>query len=384
MPVQTQTRNQPVPTSDPFGDQNPIRLISPKTSSKRDAALDNHRETTNTRGQDPHRTKPIRSQTQQNVGNGRPQAPPRRSLSQDSTPAPPVPEKSKSKRSGKKGSTHADVIDRLDFTGVGPMFHHDGPFDACAPSRNRHRTKAPMAAWSEQTKQAIEEDFKAKDSPRPEPARKHVDAIAQAWGIHEPEPFEDFSAGGGQSSDYRPYYPSQSRRSEEAPRRREAAPRRTALPPPQPIFVPGADAEFIPHSEPSPPLSPGNGAGMKRSRSLMQRFRRMRENPNMPMNNGDDVQNTYESGGSGRPNHKSQNSFAGRLVGGAIKEQLPSPREEDTYDADETAKYKNLPRLPEIDRTDSGEAGYFEQQGDGLGRKMSLIQRVGEVVRGRK
>jgi hypothetical protein len=110
----------------------------------------------------------------------------------------------------------------------------------------------------------------------------------------------------------------------------------------------------------------------------------MRENPNMPMTNGDDVQNTYESGGSGRPNHKSQNSFAGRLAGGAIKEQLPSPREEDTYDADETAKYKNLPRLPAIDRTDSGEAGYFEQQGDGLGRKMSLIQRVGEVVRGRK
>ena len=52
--------------------------------------------------------------------NGRPQVPPRRSLSQDSTPVPPVPEKSKSKRSGKKGSTHADVIDRLDFTGVGP------------------------------------------------------------------------------------------------------------------------------------------------------------------------------------------------------------------------------------------------------------------------
>jgi len=56
--------------------------------------------------------------------NGRSQVPPpRRSLSQDSAPVPPVPEKEKtksSKRSGKKNSTHADVIDRLDFSGVGP------------------------------------------------------------------------------------------------------------------------------------------------------------------------------------------------------------------------------------------------------------------------
>lgn len=262
--------------------------------------------------------------------------------------------------------------------------HHDGPFDACAPSRNRHRTKAPMAAWSEQTKQAIEEDFKAsKDLPRPEPPRKHVDAIAQAWGIHEPEPFEDFSAGGGQSSDFRSYYPSQSRRSEEAPRRREPI-RKTTLPPPQPIFVPGADVDFVP-PEPSPPLSPGGGAGMKRSKSLIQRFRRMRENPNMPLNNGDSngVQNTYESGGSGRPNHKSQNSFAGRLAGGGIREQLPSPQEEDMYVPDEAAKNKNLPRLPETDSANSGE-GYFQQQTDVLGRKLSLMQRVGDVVRGRK
>lgn len=295
MPVQTQTRSQAVPP-DPFGDPNPTRLVSPhpqKFSSKRDVPTDNNRETTNTRGQDPRRAKPIRSQTQQSVGNGRSQ-PPRRSLSQDSAPAPPVPEKSKpSKRSGKKGSAYADIIDHLDYSGGGPTFHHDGPFDACAPSRNRHRIKAPMAAWSEQTKQAIEEDFKAsKESPRYEPPTKHVDAIARAWGIHEPEPFEDFSAGGGQSSDYRAYYPTQ-RRSEEAPRRREAAPRRAALPPPQPIFVPGAEVGFAP-SEPSPPLSPGGGAGMKRSKSLMQRIRRMRENPNIPVNGGDSngAQNT--------------------------------------------------------------------------------------------
>lgn len=70
MPVQTQTRNQPIPTADPFGDPNAVRLVSPhppKVPSKRDTTTDGHREPSNTRTQDPHRTKPIRSQTHQNV-----------------------------------------------------------------------------------------------------------------------------------------------------------------------------------------------------------------------------------------------------------------------------------------------------------------------------
>ena len=247
-----------------------------------------------------------------------------------------------------------------------------------------------MAAWSEQTKQAIEEDFKAsKEKPRYEPPRKKVDAIAEAWGIHEPEPFEDFSAGGGQSSEFRPSY---MRKPEEAPRRREAAPRRTALPPPQPIFAPGIEAEFA-GPEPSPPLSPGGGAGMKRSRSLMQRIRRMRENPNIPVGNGDGsgVQNTYESGGSGRPNHKSQHSFAGRLAGAGVREQLPSPLEEETYAPTEATKHKELPHLPQTDSANPVDAGYFEQQTyveqsppAGAGKKLNWIQRVGGVVGGRK
>jgi hypothetical protein len=32
-----------------------------------------------------------------------------------------------------------------------------------------------------------------------EPPKKKVDAIAEAWGIHEPEPFEEFFAGGGRA-----------------------------------------------------------------------------------------------------------------------------------------------------------------------------------------
>ena len=53
---------------------------------------------------------------------------PRRSLSQDSG-APPmtVTEKAKAahrKPPTKRGSSHADVIDRLDFSGVGPSMYH--------------------------------------------------------------------------------------------------------------------------------------------------------------------------------------------------------------------------------------------------------------------
>ena len=274
-------------------------------------------------------------------------------------------------------------------------FHHDGPFDACAPSRNKNLTKAPVAAWSAQTRRAIEEDFKAMNEPaRYEPPRKKVDAIAEAWGIHEPEPFEDFSAGGGHSNDYRPHHTTSSRRTDDTPPQsaRWRKPHKSALPPPQPIFAPHPDEEIVP-PEPSPPPSPGNDAGMKRSRSLMQRIRRMRENPNMPVDDGDanGAQNTYESGGSGRPTHKSQNSFAGRLVGGGFRDQLPPPREDDMYVPAEATKNKDLPRPPRINSVGSGEKGYFEQADvveqpstTVAGRKLSLMQRVGGVVRGRK
>jgi len=76
-----------------------------------------------------------------------------------------------------------------------------------------------------------------------------------------------------------------------------------------------------------------------------------------------------------------------RLAGGGVREQLPSPQEEVTYVPDEAIKIKNLPRLPKTNRANSGEAGYFDPEqppASGLGRKLSLIQRVGDVVRGRK
>jgi hypothetical protein len=52
----------------------------------------------------------------------------------------------------KVGSRHADVIDKWDGSGVGKsMWHHSGPYDAAAPSRNDIKkvgqTRAPMKAF---------------------------------------------------------------------------------------------------------------------------------------------------------------------------------------------------------------------------------------------
>nr|XP_019013699.1 uncharacterized protein I206_01770 [Kwoniella pini CBS 10737]OCF52480.1 hypothetical protein I206_01770 [Kwoniella pini CBS 10737] len=50
----------------------------------------------------------------------------------------------------KKGSRHADVIDTWDPTGLGSaMWHHSGPYDAAAPSRNTNlpNNRAPMQAF---------------------------------------------------------------------------------------------------------------------------------------------------------------------------------------------------------------------------------------------
>ena len=71
MPVQTKSRNKPGPTPDPFDDPNAIRVVPPpppKVPSKRDVGADTQRDATNARNQDPQRARPIRSQTQQNVG----------------------------------------------------------------------------------------------------------------------------------------------------------------------------------------------------------------------------------------------------------------------------------------------------------------------------
>ncbi|KAI0756894.1 Pal1 cell morphology protein-domain-containing protein [Daedaleopsis nitida] len=378
------------------------------------------------------RTRVARSQTElPPPSSARPAPPPvsRRSHSQDNGM-----EKSKSK-SKKKGSSHADVIDRLDFSGVGPMFHHDGPFDACAPSRNRHRTKAPMMAWSGHeaderalaNAQPIQPKSPALFVPYEAPKKKH-DAIAEAWGIHEPEPFEDFSAGGGATSrpsgdygrnngtgssrrtrdgrDARDVYREYLEENHPTPARR---PTKRNIPPPQPIFVPEGDLDNNPPSPTSAGPETPSGNTPRRNKSIMQRIRKMRDSPNVPVGNYDDdgqrrdlSPNSYgenfgaphdsslQARSPSRPTHRSQGSFLGRF-GRAANTAQPTTPSDDAFvyvDHVPTKKDKSLPTPPK-DGTPSGEyADYFGgaevgASATGLGRKTSLLKKVGTVVKGR-
>ncbi|RXK38630.1 hypothetical protein M231_04136 [Tremella mesenterica] len=78
---------------------------------------------------------------------------PRRSLSTDTyglEGTAPLTAGQKTAAEEKKASRHADVIDTWDPTGLGSaMWHHSGPYDAAAPSRNLNLppSKAPMQAF---------------------------------------------------------------------------------------------------------------------------------------------------------------------------------------------------------------------------------------------
>lgn len=263
------------------------------------------------------------------------------------------------------------------------------------------------------------------DYPDP-PKKKKVDAIAEAWGIHEPEPFEEFFAGGGSarpdgdtpaSSIYngkeRNPPASSSRRPNKDPRdsregRPHVAARRSLVPPPQPIFV--ADSDMMDPPTGSPPAtSPGFP---KRSKSIMQRFRKMRDAPNVPVSSADyDYEHQApppqspplpaEYANGNRPTHRPQNSFLGRLAGGNRPNQYPqgevTPSAEPFVFIDAHTNRdnnKDLPLPPQMneDPSTSGE-GYFDYSqgsngvgspGGGLGRKTSLMKKVGRVVRGTK
>ncbi|KAG2369385.1 Pal1 cell morphology protein-domain-containing protein [Suillus spraguei] len=369
----------------------------------------------------------------------------RRSLSQDSVlHTANALDKAKGKARGKKGSMHADVIDRLDFTGVGPMFHHDGPFDACAPSRNRHRTKAPMLAWSSagadvalsnESPYPPHDAYKNAFSATYQAPKKKVDAIAEAWGIHEPEPYEEFFAGGGtgrrdgdtpsnsiyagreghgsrngtprhslgrRSKDGRDPHDvyrvdddvkqMQARDRERGGEREGRRTKRVGIPPPQPILVPEAQGTDYDSAPGSPSLS----GVPKRTKSLMQRIRKMRDSPNVPMGFDESVEpppnpDTYQSS---RPTHRSQNSFLGRFSNGTGRPNTSPPSDEAYVYVDDPRRDKRLPATPyapATTRTPSTEdrRGYFDGTSSspplgGLGRKTSLLKKVKDVVRGPK
>lgn len=269
-----------------------------------------------------------------------------------------------------------------------------------------------------------------------EAPKKTHDVIAEAWGIHEPEPFEDFSAGGGYSA--RPSIDhgtsrngngngstkvaKNSRETREVNRQHLDHGRRTnpgrqqvkrpSVPPPQPIFAPEGEIDVA--QPPSPTGAPGSPGAPKRNKSLMGRIRKMRDNPNVPALNDDDsrmaangrdpsppssTENSHATNGSqpGRPTHRSQNSFLGRFgrsgnfSGGARDNNTASSPSEEAYVyVDDPSgvplnKEKSLPATPGPERG----GGYFDANSatpgspdSGLVRKTSLLRKVKGVVRG--
>lgn len=146
-----------------------------------------------------------------------------------------------------------------------------------------------------------------------EPPKKKVDAIAEAWGMHEPEPYEEFFAGGGDhdgpitnGSSMREARSNGRRTREDLTSRPRASNR---IPPPQPIFV-GDEPGLETHS-PQPSPSSG-GANIGRNRSIIQRIRKMRDSPNVPVGfdetmdvpaDGGSSPSSTKCGGDGCPTH---------------------------------------------------------------------------------
>jgi Pal1 cell morphology protein len=226
------------------------------------------------------------------------------------------------------------------------VFHHDGPFDACAPSRNRNTTKAPIRAWTSINAEDEEVAARYRDKedgmnpvapalsydpsypsevPRSppaganynsyysEPPKKKVDVIAEAWGMHEPEPYEEFFAGGGDPDGPITNGSSmkEARANGSGRRTREdlaSRPRGSNhIPPPQPIFIADGSGPETYSAQPSPGVG---GANLGRNKSLMQRIRRMRDSPNVPFGfdetpvDGASHPTSIEGGSHGFPAHR--------------------------------------------------------------------------------
>ncbi|KZW02000.1 hypothetical protein EXIGLDRAFT_760229 [Exidia glandulosa HHB12029] len=447
-------------TVDPFSDPVPPPKHKPMLEAVRDVV---------TVKSDSQRGKFSRSQTAATPSGGGAQSS-RRTIPDEPTSKPLEKSKSapgKSSTKGKKG-LHVDVIDKLDISGVGSIaLHHDGPFDACAPSRNRNKNKAPMMAWAaspgsedqqlsvppvpvdsrvspraQATMAAMQQASAGFDGPYPKmaspglggsewsslaPPKKRHDALAEAWGIAEPEPFEEFFAGGGDHS-----RPSSVHRGVEGkkgrdgrdlrdvykdylderptPKRRET---RSNLPPPAPIALPGQSTGAVNDPLPSPSNYTSSQDGTpKRSKSLLGRIKKMKENPNIPLSateersaessptaekfpNGD----RQVSRQPARPGHRSHNSFLGVFQ----HKERSAPRSANGQESFDIAREdaKGLPNLPHnhstpnfsppekksadyFDRPSTSSGGPPTSPNGGLGRKASLMQRVVRGVRGNK
>lgn len=275
------------------------------------------------------------------------------------------------------------------------------------------------------------------------PPKKQVDRIAEAWGIHEPEPYEEFFAGGGakphgetglasaassihggregpSSNGRRPIHDGKILREQFKEYLDDGRPppvKRTptrSLPPPQPIFVHNStrtEPDPISSSLPSPGFSPG---APKRTKSLMHKIRKMRDSPNVPVGAeepGEDPSppsslENYANAADNRPSrptHRTNNSFFGRFgrnpsVSRNIPPTSPTSDTSEAFVYVDDPKYKNNKALPP--RPHESPASPDEKNGEyfddpsigatpvspggtgGLGRRTSLLRKVKGVVRG--
>ncbi|KAG6259545.1 hypothetical protein E4U24_003811 [Claviceps purpurea] len=102
---------------------------------------------------------------------------------------------SKSRSKSGRPSRRMDLIDQLDATsiyGTG-LFHHDGPFDALNPHRNRSSRRAPM--------QAFPKDSLNNSLGGAGPLNRNPDH-AQFMGNGTDEAFRDFATGGKNKNGY--------------------------------------------------------------------------------------------------------------------------------------------------------------------------------------
>lgn len=105
---------------------------------------------------------------------------------------------STSKRKSKKKpvvAKNVDTIDKLDVTGLfGGAFHHDGPFDACTPHRNKNKKAAPVLAFP-------------KDGPNSSLAGKintsngYQSKMNQVFGISNDYGMSSVQGGGNEADD---------------------------------------------------------------------------------------------------------------------------------------------------------------------------------------
>lgn len=190
----------------------------------------------------------------------------------------------RARRDRKKGAP-LDVIDKLDVTGIYGV-HHDGPFDACNPHRNKKTHKlAPVHAFPADSANNALSGF----GPIPKADHSHV------FGNRDPEAFHDFTASGRRDSspgliDVRPSGP---RTQSFDPKAAETIHGDETVGLGTSTFLDGAPASKIAmertmsettDDQPQSSNGGGIGGGLQRKKSLAQKIRSISQN--RPMGDG--------------------------------------------------------------------------------------------------